>query len=100
MFNNRSVKLLTIYIALCVPLCNIFVKKEKYHEFQFCGAVTNFLHNIVFKLQEYYITISLNTAHLNVIYISSPKFRIWQHLEDHWNGTQLPSLGQYTNSIH
>ena len=24
--------------------------------------------------------------------ISSPEFRIWQHLEDHWNGTQLHHL--------
>ena len=36
--------------------------------------------------------ISLNTANLNVINISSPEFRIWQHLEDHWNGTQLHHL--------
>ena len=28
------------------------------------------------------INISLNTANLNVINISSPEFRIWQHLED------------------
>ena len=24
--------------------------------------------------------------------ISSPEFRIWQHLEDHWNVTQLHHL--------
>ena len=24
--------------------------------------------------------------------ISSPEFRIWQHLEDHWNGTQIHNL--------
>ena len=41
MLNNRSIKLLTFYITLHTPLCNIFVKKEKYHEFQFCGAITN-----------------------------------------------------------
>ena len=57
MLKNRSVKLLTIYIALCIPLCNISVKKEKYHKLQFCGAVTNFFHNIIFKLQNYYITL-------------------------------------------
>ena len=28
------------------------------------------------------INISLNIANLNVINISSPEFRIWQHLED------------------
>ena len=49
-------KLLTIYIALHIPLLNIFVKKEKYHEFQFHKVITNFLHTIVFELQEYYIT--------------------------------------------
>ena len=38
------------------------------------------------------INISLYTAYLNVISISSPEFRIWQHLEDHWNGTQLHHL--------
>ena len=43
MLNNRSVKLLTIYITLHTPLHNIFVKKEKYHEFQFCKAITSIL---------------------------------------------------------
>ena len=38
------------------------------------------------------INIYLNTANLNMINISSPEFRIWQHLEDHWNGTQLHHL--------
>ena len=38
MLNYRSVKLLTIYIALHKPLCNIFLKKEKYHKFQLCGT--------------------------------------------------------------
>ena len=27
-----------------------------------------------------------------MVKISSPDFRIWQHLEDHWNGTQLHHL--------
>ena len=35
---------------------------------------------------------SLSTANLNVINISAPKFRILQHLEDHWNGTLLHHL--------
>ena len=52
----RPMKLLTIYIALCIPLCNIFVKKGKYHEFQFCVVITNFFCTIIFRLQEYYIT--------------------------------------------
>ena len=56
MLNNRSVKLLTIYITLHIPLHNIFIKKEKYHEFQFYGIIINFFCNIIFELQEYYIT--------------------------------------------
>ena len=56
MLNNRSVKLLTIYITLHIPLCNISIKKEKYQEFQFCRTITNFFCNIIFELQEYYIT--------------------------------------------
>ena len=37
-------------------------------------------------------SISLNTAKFIVMNVSSPKFRIWQHLEDHWNRTQLHHL--------
>ena len=32
LLNNRTMKLLTIYNTLHIPICNIFVKKEKYHE--------------------------------------------------------------------
>ena len=46
-----------------------------------------------FEIHLLTINISLNTAKLNVMNISSPEFRIWQHLEDHWNGTQLHHLG-------
>ena len=38
------------------------------------------------------INVSLNTAKLNVMNISSPEYRIWQYLEDHWNRTQLQHL--------
>ena len=38
------------------------------------------------------INISLNTANLNRMIISSPEFRVWQHLEDHWNKTQPHKL--------
>ena len=38
------------------------------------------------------INISLSTANLNRINISSPEFRVWQHLEDNWNETQLHTL--------
>ena len=75
MLNNRPVKLLTIYITLHTPLCNIFVKKEKYHEFQLCGAITNFFHTIIFKLKEYYITSLLGqnifSLKMNMFYMCS-----------------------------
>ena len=38
------------------------------------------------------INISLYTAYLNTMNISSPEFQVWQHLEDHWNKTQLHKL--------
>ena len=38
------------------------------------------------------INISLDTAKLHIMNISPPEFRIWHHLEDHWNGTQLHHL--------
>ena len=38
------------------------------------------------------ISISLNTVNLNFINISALEFRIWQYLEDHWNGTLLHHL--------
>ena len=38
------------------------------------------------------INISLNTSNLNMMNISSPGFWVWQHLEDHWNKTQLHKL--------
>ena len=67
MLNNRSVKLLTIYIALHIPLCNIFIKKEKYQEFQYNRAVANLFHSIVFKLKEYNISIGAKYFSLQTI---------------------------------
>ena len=63
MLNNRSVKLLTIYIALHIPLSNIFIRKEKYHKFQYSGVITNYSISIVFKLKEYYITLHAKLTH-------------------------------------
>ena len=45
-----------------------------------------------YETHELTINISLNTTNINIINISSPEFRIWQHLEDHWNETQLHHL--------
>ena len=36
----------------------------------------------------------MNTAHVNVINISALEFRIWQHLEPHWNRTSLQHLAK------
>ena len=52
----------------------------------------------VFHLPPHYenhqmmINISLNTANLNMMNIPSLEFQVWQHLEDHWNKTQLYKL--------
>ena len=45
-----------------------------------------------YESHEITVNISLNTANLNIINISAPEFRIWQHLEEHWNKTQLHHL--------
>ena len=58
-----------------------------------CSATSQHFHlPPIMKLTRLTINISLNTANLNVMNISSPDFRIWQHLEDHWNRTQLHHL--------
>ena len=38
------------------------------------------------------VNISLDMANLNMINISSVNFCIWQHLEKHWNESQLQHL--------
>ena len=38
------------------------------------------------------VNISLDMAYLNMINISSMNFHIWQHLEKHWNESQLQHL--------
>ena len=45
-----------------------------------------------YESHELTVNISLNTANLNIINISSLEVRMWQHLEDHWNGTLLHHL--------
>ena len=45
-----------------------------------------------YETRELTSNISLNTVSLNIINISSLEFRIWQHLEDHRNETQLHHL--------
>ena len=45
-----------------------------------------------YESHEITINISLNTADLNIVNISAPEFRIWQHLEDHGIRTLLHHL--------
>ena len=53
-----------------------------------CSATSQHFHlPPCYESHEVTINISLNTANLNIVNISAPEFRIWQHLEDHWNGT-------------
>ena len=47
-----------------------------------------------YETQALTISISLNTANLNIINISSLDFCIWQHLEDHWKESQLHHLAK------
>ena len=55
-------------------------------------ASQNFHLPPCYETHQLNISISLNTANLNVMNISSPDFRICQHLEGHWNGSQLHAL--------
>ena len=58
-----------------------------------CSATSQHFHlPPCYETHELTINISLNTANHNVKNISSPEFRICQHLEDHWNGAQLHHL--------
>ena len=58
-----------------------------------CSATSQHFHLPPwYKSHEITINISLNSVKLNVVTISVPELRIWQHLEDHWNGTLLRHL--------
>ena len=58
-----------------------------------CSAISQHFHlQPFYEFHEITVNISLNTANFNVINISSLEFRIWQHLEDHWNETLLHHL--------
>ena len=58
-----------------------------------CSATSQHFH-LPPKYESHKVTINipLNTANLNVVNISPPEFRIWQHLEGHWNKTLLHHL--------
>ena len=58
-----------------------------------CSTTSQHFHlSPHYETHELTINISLNAANLNVINISSPEFRIWQHLESHWHRTQFYHL--------
>ena len=58
-----------------------------------CSATSQHIHLPPhYEAHKLIIHISPNTVTLNVINISSPEFRKWQHLEDHWNETHLHHL--------
>ena len=58
----------------------------------YSATLQHFHLPLCYESHEITINISLNTANLNIINISALEFRIWQHLEDHWNGTLLHHL--------
>ena len=58
-----------------------------------CSAMSQHFHLPPhYKNHQMMINISLNTANLSTMNISSPEFQVRQHLEDHWNKTQLNKL--------
>ena len=75
----RFIKTQTPILILCLP--------------PVCSATSqHFYLPLCYETHELTINISFNMANLNVMNISSPEFRIWQHLEDDWNGTKLHHL--------
>ena len=58
-----------------------------------CSATSQHIHlPPCYENHHMTINILLNTANLNAVNISSPEFWVWQHLEDHWNMSQLHKL--------
>ena len=75
----RFIKIQTPFCTLCLPSA--------------CSITSQHFHLPPhYETHQLTINILLNTANFNVMNTSSPVFRIWQHLEDHSNGTQLHHL--------
>ena len=76
----------TLFIEVKRPICILFLPTTY-------SATSPNLH-----LPQHYegppfeVNISLGMANLNLINISSVNFHIWQHLEKHWNESQLQHL--------
>ena len=39
------------------------------------------------------MNVSLDTANINAVNISTPDFRIWQHFNSNWTSSHLQKLG-------
>ena len=74
----KSIKIQLLHVFHIPPTCS--ATSQDFHLTPCCEN-----HQMVIK-------ILLNTANLNAVNISSPEFWVWQHLEDHWNKTQLHKL--------
>ena len=60
-----------------------------------CSATLPHFHlPLHYETQTLTVNISLNTANLNIINISSLDFHIWHHLEDYWSETQPHHLSR------
>ena len=58
-----------------------------------CSTTSQYFHlPPQYESHDVSINFSLNTANLNLVNISALEFRIWKHLEDHWNRTSLQHL--------
>ena len=58
----------------------------------YCTTSQNFHLPPCYESHEVTTNIPLNTVNLNVVNVSAPEFRIWKHLEDHWNWTLIHHL--------
>ena len=84
-------------ILICPDKAPKFIKLQKpfyaFHLPPACSATSLHFHLPPrYKNHQMMINISLNAANLNMMNISSLEFLVWQHLEDHWNQTQLCKL--------
>ena len=92
--NSAPTALLTEIMLICPEVAPRFIKTQSPIHILWlppaCSATSQHFHLPPhYETQEVTVNISLNTANLNIMNISPLEFRIWLHLEVHWNGTQL-----------
>ena len=74
------------FIKTQTPIHNLYLPPA-------CNMTSHYFHLLPhYENHQLIINISLKTAKLNVMNVSSPEFRIQQQLEYHWNRTQLHHL--------